>query len=200
MRDSEGETEAMENNFNAIPDIGGYGFGQASGYNNQAGGGAGQRRKTRQGHNGLPMAAVLIVAIAVIVVLAVVLCTVFLGGRHKAKKAVREMLEGIAGDDVDWEEYYPEDLAEEIEDRDNSEDIELEDIISVTRLGGKENRDVLEELVENYADIYDCDADDFDISGKGYMVTCRIDWDGDTDFCCAVVVKVDGKYGIYSLY
>lgn len=164
---------------------------------------------------------VIAIAAVVVVLLLIILIPNIVKGatQGKAKKAVKTyvqvFLSGEKRDkDVKWTKYYPkdferalEDWAEEYADRMSFDDVDNYKVLSVTKLSGKDVKGLLEDQVERFfkyqvesysgKEIKDRDIDNLKIS-NAYIVTTKFEYDRDMRVVSWLVIKVNGRYGVYS--
>ena len=159
-----------------------------------------------------------IIAAVAVVVLVILIASIAGSGTGKAKKAVKTYVQVfLSGDkrdnDVKWTKYYPknferelEDWAEELADRSSFEDVENYKVLSVTKVSGKDVKGMLEDRVESFfkgqvssysgKTIKDRDINDLKIS-NAYIVTTKFEYDRDVRIVSWLVIKVNGRYGVY---
>lgn len=163
-----------------------------------------------------------IIAVAVVIILLILIPAIATGAAEgKAKKAVKTYVQVfLSGDkkdnDVKWRKFYPKDLEREVEDwaeeyADNRsfEDVEHYKVLNVTKLSGKDVVKILEEDVESFFlgqvssysgdDIEKRDLRDLKVS-KAYLVTTKFEYDGDVVVEEWLVIKVNGRYGVYNMW
>lgn len=109
-------------------------------------------------------------------------------------------------EDVHWEKFYPNDIADAIDDyvkahrelrTENYEDADIK-ILGIEKLGGK-SKDLLVEAVMQFVDNYNADMRKRDVKvSNGYMVTFMTSDDGDDALGVALVIKTNGRYGVYN--
>ncbi len=179
----------------------------------------GQPGKTGKSLDG-KIVGLIAVAAAVVVVAALILIVVLAsGGNGKVEKAVKTYIDVfITGEtkpkDVNWGKYYPKDMVKDIEDwaEDLTDDLDDYDgfrdkleyeILSVTKLKGDDNLDMVEDYMEEYEPVYeqydaDVEAKDFDVDAA-YFVLIRTDERKDTSLSGLIVVKSGGKYSVEAL-
>lgn len=180
-----------------------------------------QGDEQKKGLAGLKLDAKVIALAAVVVVLLLIILVPALARaatEGKAKKAVKTYVQVfMSGDkrdkDVKWSKYYPkdferevEDWAEEFADNRSFEDVENYKVLSVTKVSGKDVKGLLEDEVESFFQgqvsyysgkgIKDRDIDDLKIS-KAYIVTTQFEYDRDMQVMYWLVIKVNGRYGVY---
>lgn len=183
-------------------------------------GAAPQPQGDQQGKSGLKMGSKTTAIIAVVVLFLIILVAAMANsGESKAKKAVKTYVKVFfSGDkkprDVKWSKYYPKDLEGDVEDwaedfydymKDAKmlDDVEHLKILSVAKVKGKDMKEILEDTVESYYvngrffDLEKKDVRDLKVSA-GYIVTAQMEYDGDMYAYSFVVIKVDGRYGVYS--
>ncbi len=159
-------------------------------------------------------------AIAVIAVVAVVLLAILIpciaGGikNGKIKKSVKTYVQVFYGDkkakDVKWTRYYPKVFEKEVEkwakgyedyiDADDADDFK---VLSITKINSDDFGDTVEDAVteffnysvSSYKEVDEDDVDDLKIS-DAYLVITQMD-DGDAKIDMWLVVKVNGRYGVY---
>ena len=130
----------------------------------------------------------------------------------KVKKAfetyVKVFVTGdMDADDVKWKKYYPEEVADDVlnwaEDRADSgvpfADYDYK-IMAVTKLSGSDNAELVQDLVEDFYRYHDFSIKitDLEIS-NAYLVIVRNYSGKGPALDYALVVKVNGSYGVYSL-
>ena len=113
----------------------------------------------------------------------------------------------IDADDVKWKKYYPKEVEDDVlnwaEDRADSgapfTDYDYK-IMAVTQLSGSDNAELVQDLVEDFYRYHDFSIKitDLEIS-KGYLVIVRNYSGKGPALDYALVVKVNGSYGVYSL-
>ncbi|MCH5340430.1 MAG: hypothetical protein J1E01_03080 [Acetatifactor sp.] len=175
----------------------------------------------KKGPAGLKLDAKVIALAAVVVLLLLIILVPNLAKavpEGKAKKAVKTYVQVfLSGDkrdnDVKWTKFYPkdfdrqlEDWAEEYADRMSFEDVENYKVLSVTQISGKDVKGILEDEVESFfkgqvsyysgKEIKDRDIDALKIS-KAYIVTTKFEYDRDVQVVSWLVIKVNGRYGVY---
>lgn len=181
-----------------------------------------QGEQQQKGSGGLKMDSKMmgIIAAAVVVVLVILIAAIAGSGAGKAKKAVKTYVKVfISGEkkanDVKWTKYYPKDFDRELDDwadayaksrKSSFEDVEKYKVLSVTKLSGKEIADILEEGVEAFftsevtyyseKKIESRDLRDVKVS-KGYLVVTEYEYDGDLCVVYWIVIKANGRYGVY---
>ena len=180
-----------------------------------------QKKPAVQGFDLRLLIAAGVAAVVVIVVAAVAIAGAI--GRGKAKNAVMKLSEILslnANADLDdvldfYEECYPKELYDVVEkevrsaynaslnmeyDWDDNEDIVLSKIISVTPIKDSESMDIFQDDVKALFNKYDVKikTKDIDISGA-YLILCRMELYGESDVIPILVLKVNGKYGVYGI-
>lgn len=110
-------------------------------------------------------------------------------------------------DDVKWKKFYPKEAADGVlnwaEDRADSgtpfADYDYK-IMAVTKLSGSDNAEMIQGLVEDFYRYHDFNIKitDLEIS-KAYLVIVRNYSGKGPALDYALVVKVNGSYGVYSL-
>lgn len=175
----------------------------------------------KKGTAGLNLDAKVIALAAVVVVLLLIILVPNIAKaatEGKAKKAVKTYVQVfLSGDkrdkDVKWTKYYPkdferalEDWAEELADRMSFEDVENYKVLSVAKVSGKDVKGLLEDKVESFfqgqvssysgKEIKDRDIDNLKIS-KAYIITTQFEYDRDVTVAYWLVIKVNGRYGVY---
>lgn len=178
----------------------------------------------KKGIAGLKLDAKVIALAAVVVVLLLIILIpnlVKAVPEGRAKKAVKTyvqvFLSGEKRDnDVKWTKFYPkdfdrelEDWAEEYADRMSFENVEKYKVLSVTKLSGKDVKGLLEDEVESFfksqvsyysgKEIKDRNIDGLKVS-KAYIVTTKFEYDRDVQVVSWLVIKVNGRYGVYGYY
>lgn len=158
------------------------------------------------------------IAIIAVVVLVILVYAIFTGiPEGKAKKAVKTYVQVfVSGDkrdnEVKWKKFYPKEFEREIEDwaektaDTNFEDVEKYKVLNVTKISGKDVDKILEKWVESFfeeevssrsgKEIENRDLRDLKIS-SAYLVTTKFEYDGDVRVIDWVVIKVNGRYGVY---
>lgn len=196
----------MENNYSGgMQDIGSMSMGMPQMNNNT--------QKTQNTRSKVPTAGsqkTVIIAVIAVIILAVAIP--FASGKiaeSKAKKAVATLSQVVSREkkakSVDWEKFYPDELAEafgavmaELDDIEIDTDAKMHEYNGVIKLSGKENKKLVEEFVLEFAEDMDVDWGKNDIKvSKAYFVLCRCEEYGDEYFSYAVVAKVNGRYGVY---
>lgn len=159
--------------------------------------------KVKLGSLEIPVIALGVVGLVVLIIL----ISLIAGAAQNSK--VKKALMAYAEDpeDVRWEKFYPNDIADAIDDyvkdyrglRSASyEDADIK-ILGVEKLGGK-SKDLLIEAVMQFVDNYNADMRKRDIKvSKGYMVTFLTSDDGDEALGVALIIKTNGRYGVYNL-
>ena len=163
-----------------------------------------------------------VIAVVAVVLLAILIPAIARGvAEGKAKKAVKTWVKVVySGEkrarDVKWKKFYPKDFESEIKNYfdEGTDDIEFEDVehykvLNVTKLNAKELDDLLEDRVydlfldgvNDYLDddeqIEKRDLRDLKIS-KAYIVTTQFEYGtSDVRVMQWVVIKVNGRYGVY---
>lgn len=175
----------------------------------------------KKGLAGLKLDAKVIALAAVVVVLFLIILVPNLAKaatEGKAKKAVKTYVQVfLSGDkrdnDVKWTKFYPKDFDRQLEDwaegyadRMSFEDVENYKVLSVTKISGKDVKGLLEDEVENFfksqvsyysgKEIKDRDIDNLKVS-KAYIVTTKFEYDRDVQVVSWLVIKVNGRYGVY---
>lgn len=158
---------------------------------------------------------------AVVVVLVVLIVAIAGSGTGKAKKAVKTYIQVfLTGEkrdnDVKWTKFYPKDFDRELEDWAEKtadsvskfKDVEGYKVLSVTKVGGKDMKKILEDYVDDFftgevsymsgKEIKDRDLKDLKVS-KGYLVTTQFEYDRKLQVNTWLVIKVNGKYGVYNV-
>lgn len=154
-----------------------------------------------------------IIAVVAVVVLVILIPAIVRGAAEgKAKKAVKTYVQVFLSgdkdaDDVKWKKFYPKDLEREMEDwaEDQAdsrsfEDVEHYKVLNVTKISGKDVDKILEDVAESFflgkEGIESRDLRDLKVS-KGYLVTTQFEYDGDVGVVDWLVIKVNGRYGVY---
>ena len=135
----------------------------------------------------------------------------------KVKKALKVYIQVFETgekdpDDIKWRKYYPKFIEDDVEDwaedlydsrdrYDAFDDMEYK-ILSITKLSGKDTVKQLQELVEDYGsytfDLRKSDIKNLKVSA-GYIIIFRDDSGRDPEFYSALVLKVNGRYGVYGV-
>ncbi len=113
----------------------------------------------------------------------------------------------ISADDVRWRKYYPEEAEEEVlewakEKAGSGASLSDYDykIMAVTRLSGGDNAELVQDLVEEFYRYHDFSIKITDLKiSKAYLVIIRNYSGKGPALDYALVVKVNGSYGVYSL-
>lgn len=182
-----------------------------------------QGEQQQKGSGGLKMDSKMmgIIAAAVVVVLVILIAAIAGSGAGKAKKAVKTYIQVFMtgekrDNDVKWTKFYPKDFDREVEDWAEKQadsvskfkDVEGYKVLSVAKLSGKDMTKVLEDYVDDFftgdvsymsgKEIKDRDLKDLKVS-KGYLVTTQFEYDRKLYVYDWLVVKVNGKYGVYDI-
>lgn len=154
-----------------------------------------------------------IIAVVAVVVLVILIPAIVRGAAEgKAKKAVKTYVQVFLSgdkdaDDVKWKKFYPKDLEREMEDwaEDQADSMSFEDVehykvLDVTKISGKDVNKLLEDVAESFflgkEGIESRDLRDLKVS-KGYLVTTQFEYDRDLVVESWLVIKVNGRYGVY---
>lgn len=175
----------------------------------------GGQQKNGLGGSKMDVKMIGIIAAVVVVFLVILIAGIAGSGTSKAKKAVKTHIQVfMSGDkkdsDVKWTKYYPKELEREVEDwaeavykgsKSSFEDVEHIKFLSVATLKGKDMVRILDDLVEDFYLSGGFDLDKSDVKGlkvsKGYLLTVQMEYDGDLCVYEFLVIKVDGRYGVY---
>lgn len=121
----------------------------------------------------------------------------------------------ISPEDIRWEDYYPDEVADlmyaSMEDvaeyMDESETLGITmDVLSISRVEGDGAKAYMQDAARMFFGIpFDEFSDaDFDESvihaEEGYLALCRILDEDEAQYGILLVLKVNGKYGLYGLY
>lgn len=158
-----------------------------------------------------------IIAVVAVVVLVILIPAIARGAAEgKAKKAVKTYVQVfLSGEkdagDVKWKKFYPKDLEGEVEDwaeerydnideNDNFKDVDHYKVLGVTKISGKDVNKLLEDAEESFllgkGGIKSRDLRDLKVS-KGYLVTTQFKYGRDLVVESWLVIKVNGRYGVY---
>lgn len=143
---------------------------------------------------------------------------------EEAQKHVKQTVEifnkalhgSISPEDIRWEDYYPDEVADlmyaSMEDvaeyMDESETLGITmDVLSISRVeGGAEAymqnvaRMFFGALSDEFSDV-DVNFDESAIHAEeGYLALCRILDEDEAQYGILLVLKVNGKYGLYGMY
>ncbi len=146
----------------------------------------------------------LIAAIVALIILITFIAGIGGGGAEKkAENAVIMMLCRDA-DEIDFEKLFPEEIADAYYDYireymktggNYSAQFDEINICGITEIKGRDAAEWMEDIVMEFIEILDADLQKKDVNiSKGYMVLFQ---DEDKDVYSALVVKVNGKYGMY---
>ena len=180
--------------YNGIQDISSMQFGVFSQSNQQK-----PQKNKSQGSSQLPLKIVIPAAVIVIVAVLALLFLPEAIAKAQAKKACEDFVSGLAGEDVQWDKYYSDEIAEYLADEStpDSESVDL-DIQKIKKINVKRNRALLKKKVKNfYQGEFELDAP-ADVNVKrGYVISCELRAESEVIDVSVLVLKIDGKYGVY---
>lgn len=191
----------MENQYNdGIQDIASMTFGTVGQNNNQSNN-QNSDKNEKQRRNFL--VKIIIAGIVVGIILMWLITTI---GEAFSKREAKKALEDIVEGEAEYEDCYPEEIAEALEkssgvklsegiSENAMEELEKADVTMV-KISGKKNCEWFQELVKKNADYIGADIKKKDIKvSKGYVFLVKSD--GKLDYW--LLIKVNGKYGFYDL-
>lgn len=128
-------------------------------------------------------------------------------GMNQATEAAQAWAQFMSGKinprDMQWNRYYPDEVAE-IFEREMSDISDMGDvsatvnIVGMVEVSGTKNINLLKDMVSEFSDDIDVSLRNAEVT-EGYMVLYYAEEDGEELFMWGMVVKVNGRYGIYGM-
>lgn len=187
--------------FNGIQDIGSMQMGVLSQSNQKK-----PQKDRRKMNLNLSPKVMIPAAVVIIIFIALLIFLPELIAKNQAKKACVAFFAAFAGEEIRWDKYYPQEIAEifeeEFEDAGEIEsdsgvtadDIEVE---TIKKVDVKENKAFLNKSVKEFYEDMEADTPERIKVKRGYMVGVTVKGLDETGYM--LVLKIDGKYGIYGL-
>lgn len=109
----------------------------------------------------------------------------------------------ISPSDIQWNRYYPDEVAEiferEMSDIDYMDDAAATvNIVGMVEINGTKNISLLKDMVSEFSDDTDISLRNADVA-EGYMVLYYLEGNGEELFMWGMIVEVNGRYGIYGM-
>lgn len=109
----------------------------------------------------------------------------------------------ISPSDMQWNRYYPDEVAEiferEMSDIDYMDDAAATvNIVGMVEINGTKNISLLKDMVSEFSDDIDISLRNTDVA-EGYMVLYYLEGNGEELFMWGMIVEVNGRYGIYGM-